>query len=58
MPGTLRVSVLLEHLDGLLSDLSVLWCETKNYDNLALIELMSQKIERLIATLKTLEKPL
>ncbi len=56
MPGTLRVSVLLDHLDNLLSDLSVLWCETKNYDNLALIELMSQKIELIIKTLKTLEK--
>jgi hypothetical protein len=55
MPGTLRLSVLLDHLDGLLSDLSVLWCETKNYDNLALIELMSQKIERIIKTLKSLE---
>jgi hypothetical protein len=56
MPGTLRVSVLLDHLDSLLSDLSVLWCDTKNYDNLALIELMSQKIELIIKTLKTLEK--
>jgi len=51
----LRVSVLIDHLDALLSDLSLLWCETHNYDNLALIELMSQKIEKIIAALKVLE---
>jgi hypothetical protein len=54
MPGTLRLSVLLDHLDALLYDLSVLWCNTKNFDNLAHIEAISQKVEQLIKTLKTL----
>jgi hypothetical protein len=50
----LRVHVLIDHLDALLDQLSVLWCNTSNYENLALIEQMSQNIERLIETLKIL----
>ena len=53
----LRVHVLIDHLDALLDQLSVLWCNTPtNYENLALIEQMSQNIERLIKTLKILEE--
>ena len=55
MPGTLRLSVLLDHLDNLLDDLSVLWCNTQNYDNLAHIEEISDKVEKIIKTLKCLE---
>jgi hypothetical protein len=55
MPGTLRLSVLLDHLDAIMDELSVLWCNTQNYDNLAHIEAISQKVELIIKTLKTLE---
>jgi len=55
MPGTLRLSVLLDHLDAIMDELSVLWCNTVNYDNLAHIEAISQKVELIIKTLKTLE---
>ena len=55
MPGTIRLSVLIDHLDILMDELSVLWCNTQNYDNLAHIEAISQKVEKIIKTLKTLE---
>jgi hypothetical protein len=55
MPGTLRLSALLDHLDAIMDELSVLWCNTQNFDNLAHIEAISQKVEKIIKTLKTLE---
>jgi hypothetical protein len=55
MPGTIRLSALIEHLDDLLSDLSLLWSDCKNFETLALIETMAEKIERIIKTLKSLE---
>jgi hypothetical protein len=51
----LRIPVLIDHLDSLLDKLSALWIQTKNYDNLALIESMSSQIERIIETLEQLE---
>ena len=55
MPGTLRVSVLMDHLDKILDELSVLWCDVKNFEHLAHIELISQRVEKIVKTLKYLE---
>lgn len=55
MPGTLRLSVLLDRLDAIMDELSVLWCNTQNYEHLQHIEAISQKVELIIKTLKTLE---
>lgn len=55
MPGSLRLSVLLDHLDNILDELSVLWCAVQNYEHLQHIEAISQKVEKIIKTLKTLE---
>ena len=51
----LRIPVLIDHLDSLLDKLSVLWIQTKNFDNLAIIESISSQIERIIETLEQLE---
>jgi hypothetical protein len=55
MPGTLRLSALIDRLDNLLDELSTLWCDLKNYEHLTHVEAISEKIEAIIRTLKTLE---
>jgi len=55
MPGTLKVPVLIENLGKIRDELSILWREIKNFEHLAHVELISQKVEVIIRTLKYLE---